>query len=351
MHRIAEHAADLQLRIITCDQHGGRRFDAEAGLDVRRVGPKNAWRASVAALNLVAPPEARRFRPELVLSGHIVTSPAAYTIARTLGVPFAQYLYSDEIRHRPRLTSFAVRRAKATLAISAHTADLARRAGAPAKALFRAPVGVDLPAEVVRRPAERPTFVTVARLEQRYKGHDVLIRALPLIRERVPDVEWIVAGDGSLRRELEQLVSDTGVQDSVRFLGRVSDEQRDALLDSAHVFSMPSREPPGGSGGEGFGIACLEASAHGIPVVAGKAGGVPDAVIDGQTGVLVDDPGDPQAVGDAIAELLLDPERTEALGRAGVEFARSLAWPLVVRRIEEILFSVAQPTDGVATSR
>ena len=341
MHRIAQHSIDLQLKIVTCDQHGGREFDSEAGLDVGRVGPKDAWRTSVAALNMAAPLEARRFRPELVLSGHIVTSPAAYAISRILRVPFAQYLYSDEIRHRPRLTSFAVRRAEATLAISAHTADLARRAGAPPDRLHRAPVGVDLPTARVRTPAERPTFVTVARLEQRYKGHDVLIRALPLIRERVPDVEWIVAGDGSLRGELEQLAAETGVQDSIRFLGRVSDEERDSLLDSAHVFSMPSREPPGGSGGEGFGIACLEASAHGIPVVAGNAGGVPDAVIDGQTGVLVDDPADPRAVGEAIVELLLDPERAEALGRGGVEFAQSLAWPLVVRRIEAILLSVA----------
>ena len=254
MHRIARYSVDLELRILTCDQHGGREFDAEAGLDVRRVGPKDAGRTSVAALNLAAPLEARRFRPDLVLSGHIVTSPAAYAIARTLRVPFAQYLYSDEIRHRPRLTSFAVRRAKATLAISAHTAELARRAGAPPDRLHRAPVGVDLPAERVRTPAERPTFVTVARLEQRYKGHDVLIRALPLIRERVPEVEWVVAGDGSLRGELEQLAADTGVQDSIRFLGRVSNEERDALLDSAHVFSMPSREPPGGSGGRASGL-------------------------------------------------------------------------------------------------
>jgi len=342
MHRIARYSTDLRLRIITCDQRGAPEFDTSAGLDVARVGPKDAWRASVAALNAVAPVEARRFRPELVLNGHIVTSPAAWAISRTMGVPFAQYLYSDEIRHRPRLTSFAVRRARASLAISSHTADLARAAGAPAARLYRVPVGVDLPADHVREPAKRPTFVTVARLEQRYKGHDVMIRALPLIRDRVPDVEWIVAGDGSLRGELEQLAASTGVQDSIRFLGRVSDAERDALLDSAHVFSMPSRLPPGGRGGEGFGIACLEASAHGIPVVAGNVGGMPDAVLHGQTGVLVDDPGDHRAVGDAIAELLLDRERAETLGRGGMERARSLAWPLVVRRIEEILLAVAR---------
>lgn len=346
MHRIARYSTDLHLRIMTCDHEGARAFDAGEGLEVVRVGPEGSRRASVAALNAVAPVVALRFRPELVLSGHIVTSPAAFAIARSMGIPFVQYLYSDEIRHRPRLTSFAVRRAQATLAISAHTADLARGAGAAEERLHRVPVGVDLPAVRPRDRAARPTVVTVARLEQRYKGHDVLIRALPSIRERVPGVEWIVAGDGTLREELEQLASSTGVQESVRFLGRVSDAERDALLDSAHVFSMPSRLPPGGGGGEGFGIACLEASAHGVPVVAGNVGGVPDAVVHGQTGILVEDPSDHQAVADAIVELLLDRDRAEALGRAGAQRARSLAWPLVVRRIEEILGAVANDRAG-----
>ena len=76
-------------------------------------------------------------------------------------------------------------------------------------------------------------------------------------------------------------------------------------------------------------------------MVAGNAGGVPDAVIDGQTGVLVEDPGDPRAVGEAIVGLLLDRERAEVMGRAGVEFAQSLAWPLVVGRIEAILLATA----------
>jgi phosphatidylinositol alpha-1,6-mannosyltransferase len=86
-------------------------------------------------------------------------------------------------------------------------------------------------------------MITVGRLEDSRKGHDVVIRALPLIVRRLPEVEWIVIGDGSLRAELEQAAAATGVREHVRFLGAVDDADRDAWLDRAHVYVMPARLP------------------------------------------------------------------------------------------------------------
>ena len=119
-----------------------------------------------------------------------------------------------------------------------------------------------------------PTLLTVARLEDEYKGHDVVLRALTAIRERVPDVTWVVVGEGSLRPRLEGLAAKYGVEEQVRFLGDLSDEERDRWYRSAHVFVMPSRLPPDG-GGEGFGIVYLEAAAHGLPGRGGRRGGRP----------------------------------------------------------------------------
>jgi hypothetical protein len=207
--------------------------------------------------------------------------------------------------------------------VSRHT-ELLRDAGATTSELHRIPPGTDATVSGDTAKGERPTIVTVSRLNQRYKGHDVMIRALAEIRERVPDVQWIVIGDGELRSEYERLAAAEGLQQHVRFLGAVSDSERDAWLGSGHVFAMPSRLPPN-AGGEGFGIVFLGAAAHGLPVVAGAVAGARDAVVDGETGILVD-PTDESAVAAAISELLGDTARAESLGRRGADRARDFAW-------------------------
>jgi phosphatidylinositol alpha-1,6-mannosyltransferase len=126
----------------------------------------------------------------------------------------------------------------------------------------------------------------------------------------------------------------------VRFLGAVSDAERDHWLRSAHVFAMPSRLPAGGFAGEGFGIVYLEANAHLMPVVAGNVAGALDAVVDGETGVLVD-PADHIAVARGASRLLGDPEWAAKLGRIGAERAQGFAWPVISRKVEDLLLEVA----------
>jgi phosphatidylinositol alpha-1,6-mannosyltransferase len=163
-----------------------------------------------------------------------------------------------------------------------------------------------------------------------------MVQALALVRAKVPDVQWVVIGDGSLRAELEEQVREQGIFDSVRFLGAVSDQERDRWLRRADLLAMPSRLPGGGLAGDGFGIVFLEAAAYGKPVIAGNVGGALDSVSDGENGLLVD-PRDPRAVADAICSLLLDGELAARLGSAGAARARRFAWPVIAERVEEVL--------------
>jgi phosphatidyl-myo-inositol dimannoside synthase len=334
--RLVESFEQFEVRVVALDQPGAEAFDRAADLDVVRTSRPAIPKSSNLLLNVRAAREAMRFRPDVVLAAHIIVAPAAALIRRMAGAPFVLYVHGNEVAARPRLTRFAVRSATACIAVSSYTRGLATDAGADAARVHCIPPGVDLPSVKRADRDERPTVLTLARLTAPYKGHDVLIRALPRIKDAVPQVAWVVVGDGPLRGELAELARSQGVGDSTAFAGALPDDQRDAWLDRAHVFAMPSRLPPGGKGGEGFGIVYLEAGAHGLPVVAGNVAGALDAVVDGETGLLVD-PTDPRAVADAVSELLLDPERAEALGRAGRVRAQGFAWPRIAARVEDLL--------------
>jgi phosphatidylinositol alpha-1,6-mannosyltransferase len=343
--RLAENLTGFSAQVVTRDSPGARERDATSGLWIRRVSagtcPGVGGRLGAARhvpLNAVALLEALRSRPQVTLSMHIVTSPSAAVIRRALGARTVQYFHANEIPDKPTLTRFAARRADRSIAVSSYTAQLLESRGVGPAGVRIVPPGVDLPSDSrVQPPSIHPTILTVARLHDRYKGHDVLIRALVAVRARVPGVEWVVIGDGPLRLELERLARDEGVGDVARFLGQVPDEQRDEWLRRTDLLAMPSRLPGGELAGEGFGIVYLEAGAHGKPVVAGNVAGARDAVIDGETGLLVD-PTDERAVADAITRLLLDRELARRLGEGGARRARELTWPRIAQRVEAVLF-------------
>jgi phosphatidylinositol alpha-1,6-mannosyltransferase len=158
-----------------------------------------------------------------------------------------------------------------------------------------------------------PWLLTVARLDY-HKGIDTVIRALPAIRAAVPSVRYAVAGIGSRRSTLEALARELGVEDAVRLLGFVGDEELPALYNAADVFVLASRRYD--LLVEGFGIAIVEASASALPVIASRSGGIPEAVRDGETGVLVD-PDNPAAVAAAAIRLLGDEALRRRMGAAG----------------------------------
>lgn len=180
-----------------------------------------------------------------------------------------------------------------------------------------------------------PWLLTVARLEW-HKGIDTVIRALPAVRRAVPAARYAVAGVGPRRPQLERLAGELGVTDAVRFLGPVPDEDLPALYNAADLYVGASRRQD--LLVEGFGISLVEASASGLAVVGGRSGGVPDAVRDGETGVLVD-PERPAAVAAAVVALLRDGERRGRMGAAGRRAVETYYnWDRVVRdliRIDE----------------
>jgi phosphatidylinositol alpha-1,6-mannosyltransferase len=346
--RLAAGIDAWQTRVLAPAQPGASEYDEARGTAVRRVGAATLPHAArLALLNAHAVGEALRFKPDATLSMHLVASPAAVAIKRALGVPVAQYFHAEEIGARPRLAAFAAANADVAIAVSDYTAGLVRATGAVGANIKIIPNGVELPPDATPTPAERPTFLTVARIQERYKGHDVLVRALALVRAKVPDVQWVVLGDGSLRGEIEALARSYGVIDAIRFLGTVSDEQRNAWLRRTQLLAMPSRLPAGGFAGEGFGIVYLEAGAYGKPVVAGNVGGALDAVLDGVTGLLVD-PLDQLALAEAITRLLLDPELARRLGAAGRLRAQEHAWPTIVARVQAALAGMLQAAAGAS---
>ena len=159
----------------------------------------------------------------------------------------------------------------------------------------------------------RPWLLTVARIEW-HKGIDTVIKALPAIRAAHPGARYAIAGVGPRQPQLERLAMETGVADAVRFLGPVPDADLPALYNAVDLYVGASRRHD--LLVEGFGISLVEASASGLAVVGGRSGGVPDAVRDGETGMLVD-PDHPAAVAAGVNRLLGDEALRKKLGAAG----------------------------------
>ena len=343
LERLVHHSR-FSYEVITPNAPG-KSMRVARSADITRTPRLADQRATVAILNAVTVSRATALRPDAVLSGHVVTGPGALAVQALLGVPTVQYIYSKELSSRPYMSRLIARRASALVAISSHTRLQALALGAPAAKIHTIPPGVEAPSDPVSQSPLKetgpPTVVTVARLEDRYKGFDVMMRALPLIRGRVPDVRWVLIGDGSLRAELEGTARAYGVADCVSFTGALNEEARDGWLDRADVFAMPSRLMADGTGGEGFGIVYLEAAIHGLPSVAGDAGGGVDAVIDGETGVTVD-AAHHVAVADAIADLLLDSERRARLGKAARARAEHLSWAHMAEQVDRLIESVVE---------
>jgi glycogen synthase len=239
---------------------------------------------------------ARRTHADLL---HAHWLPAGWVAART-GRPFVLQVWGTDLelaRRAPRLARRILRRARLVIAASTELADAARRLGAADVRVI--PSGVELPAEVGAE-AEPPEVLYAGRLSEE-KGVLELVAAADGIR-------LVVAGDGPLRSRVP------GAR------GFVPHDELQGLYARAAVVACPSRR-------EGFGVACLEAMAHGRPVVAGDVGGLRDLVVDGETGYLVP-PRDVPALRAALERLLGDADLRRRLGAAGRERARTVfSWP------------------------
>ena len=346
---LASALTGFRTRVLTLEGSGAGELTS--AIPVRRLRNVPAGgRRSLARLNGALGLDLLRGSADIVLSMHVRAAPAACVTRPLRAVPFVQYVHAKELLEFPETSRFTLARAQHVIAVSRYAAELARAAGATSDALTVIPNGVD-PAPARRLPAgSRPTMVTVSRLDDGYKGHDVLLQAMPAIRAAVPDVRWVIVGDGTLRTELERDAARRGLSDVVDFVGAVDDTERDRWLDEAGVFVMPTREPGPGRAGEGFGIVFLEAAARAVPAVAGRVPGVIDAIEDGVSGLLVD-PEDPVAVAGATIRLLTDPALATRMGDDARRRAQDFSWPSVAQRVDEVLRAALSDPARSRTSR
>jgi len=174
---------------------------------------------------------------------------------------------------------------------------------------------------------------------QRRKGQDMVIQALPRIRQNMPQVKYVLVGTGEELASLTTLARELGVHDSVVFAGNVLDQELAAYYAACDVFIMPNRQID--SDIEGFGIVYLEAGAAGKPVIGGKSGGTDDAIVDGVTGIRVDGNSSVE-IADAVVDLLSAPDRAKTMGQRGRQRVESeFAWDAVVARTRQIATMIA----------
>ncbi|MBI2814943.1 MAG: glycosyltransferase family 4 protein [Opitutae bacterium] len=227
-------------------------------------------------------------------------------------------------------TSHLLRKAARISVVSAFARDLFRQyfpAAADKVVLTPGALRTDLATASAissASPREKLIILTVARLNPRKGQLEVIaaLKALPAARRQ--EIEYWLVGAHSKENydsALDQAAADADFP--VKFLGDIPDEQLGAIYAQADIFAMTSM--PHRHSVEGFGLVYLEAGSHGLPVVAHAIGGVPEAVIDGETGLLVA-PGDSAALTAAFARLLGDPSRRRRLGEAGRTRARRHAW-------------------------
>jgi phosphatidylinositol alpha-1,6-mannosyltransferase len=231
--------------------------------------------------------------------------------------------------------------------VSKYARDRISAALGPMAALEYLPPGVDT--EVFRadpegrarvraafRLGERPVVVCISRLVAR-KGQDMLIRAMPEILRTVQDAVLLIVGDGPARTSLGRLAQEVDVAGSVIFAGAVASVDLPAHYAAGDVFAMPCRTRGAGLDVEGLGIVFLEASAMGLPVVAGDSGGAPEAVLDAETGLVVDGR-DVDSIAGAVVGLLTDWARARRWGEAGRDWITSRwNWQRSADRLAELL--------------
>lgn len=338
MERLSWHLADELQRRLRLELVAPRGAAALAPRGVvtaeATLNPLPAFlaQAMLAALRL-----ARKSRPDVVLAGSGLMAPIAEAAARAAGASAACYVHGLDIVVRNRIYQSlwlpSIRRMDRVIANSRYTANLCEKAGVQAERVAIVHPGVALPCKPApdRRSADAfrerhglgrgPCLLSVGRLTARKGLREFVASVLPRIAASHPGVRLLVAGGEAANAlhserlspaELMRVAADAGVGPNLILLGRLDDEALDDAWATAAVHVFPLREIPGDP--EGFGMVAVEAAARGVPTVAYAVGGVPDAVLDGTSGVLVP-PGDAEGFARAVERAIDDgfePERMRA---------------------------------------
>ena len=322
-----------------------RQFDSQQSFKVIRIRQK-------IYLYFVFLYALLRFRIDRIL----ITQRADYAALAfwanlSLRVPYFIVVHGGEILLEGRRKSIRKNfgRGRRIMAVSKFTARELIKIGIPKEKVTVIPDGVDpekfkpgLNSAMVERKHSlfnKKVILTVSHLVKR-KGHANVIRALPNVLGKVPNAVYLIVGSGPEEVHLRKLARDLGLEDRVIFVTYVPDEELPSYYNASHVFIMPSYEIEEEGDVEGFGIVFLEANACGKPVIGGRSGGVPDAVIDGKTGLLVD-PLNINQIAEALVKLLTDSELAQELGEQGRKRVETeLSWREVTKRILKVIGKV-----------
>lgn len=269
---------------------------------------------------------------------------------KRFGTPYLTFAYAYEFlkfRRNPavaRLLRSVYAHSAGVVAISTYTRDMLARFGVDPGHIRVVHPGAN--------PAPTPDSEAVRRIKRKYvldtehvilsvgrmiprKNQPALVRAMPRVLEQFPDAVLIAVGQGPTMMETVHEAWRAGVRENVVLPGRLPDDEVALLYDACELFALPAVQDARGQV-EGFGLVFAEAHAHGKPVVAGRSGGVADAVIDGETGLLVDG-SRPEEIAEAILRLMADPEFARRLGENGWKrVEKELNWRQFTARLLEI---------------
>jgi len=329
---------DLRRMTLIAPHHPrAREFDATQAYYAQRFGTglgvpglRGLWQ--VWRMQHESGKVARRNRNTVLHCGHINAAIAARRLKQRYGTRYLLWTHALEIMDewlRPTILP-AMLDADLVIANSNFTRAFVTSCGVPESRIAKIRPGVDperfrpgLDASALARRLGvegRPTLLTVSRIVKanRYKGHDVVLRALPRVVRSRPDLAYLIVGDGDDRSYLQRLATECGVSNNVIFTGHVADADLPLLYNLCDAFIMCSREDRTRRGvlAEGFGISLVEASACGKPVIGGHSGGTTDAVQHGVTGLLVD-PVNAEEVANTILQVLREPELRQRFGENG----------------------------------
>jgi phosphatidylinositol alpha-1,6-mannosyltransferase len=299
----------------------------------------------------------RAERPDVIVCGTVVPAPAAWLLALRYRRPVIILVHGSDVVYENwlyrRASRFLFRRARRLTANSHHTRGLLEEAGLPCGRIEVVHPGVDVRAFETEpeRGAEalleslqgRNVLLSVGRLIRR-KGLLEFVRdVLPGLVQRDPNLSLVLVGDDAtaslahgerMRARIERAAQEAGLGAHVILTGTLPDAEVVRLFYRADLFVLPCLKLPGDV--EGFGIVFLEAALAGTASVATRVGGIPDAVIDGETGLLVE-PGDPSAFGEAVFRLLEDVPLRERLARTGAERARAeFSWDAITAQYIQV---------------
>ncbi len=287
------------------------------------------WRPAYIALTKAI----KSFQPEVLVCGKaLFEGRAALKAKRKFGIPYVVITHAMEINtwlnnwKTKRDLLAVLNNAERILVVNQKIKELLLGVGIPEKKFVKMYPGVDdffAEGSVAVKKSNGKTIITVCRLVSR-KGIDIVIRSLPQVLKNVPDLSYVIAGDGPELENLKRIAREVGVENIVRFVGKVSREKMRELLHSADLFVMVPKNQQGNM--EGFGIVYLEAAAAGLCSVGSNSGGVPEAVLDKETGLLAKE-GDTEDTASKISTLLLDPELRNQLAQKAHERAiREFVW-------------------------